>query len=55
MTALATLVASALVVLMVASVLPEGEQRMRSLAQRACQAAEERLAMFSEQPMGPDQ
>ncbi len=53
--ALATLVASELVVLMVASVLPEGEQRMRSLAQRACQAAEERLAMFSEQPMAPEQ
>jgi len=52
---LAALVASELVVLMVASILPEGEQRMRSLAQRACQAAEERLAMFSEQPTGPDQ
>jgi hypothetical protein len=46
--ALAALVASELVILMVASVLPEGEQRMRSLAERAFQAAEERLAMFSE-------
>jgi len=53
--ALAALVASELVILMVASVLPEGEQRMRSLAERACQAAEERLAMFSEQPMAPEQ
>jgi len=53
--ALAALVASELAVLMVASILPEGEQRMRSLAKRACQAAEERIAMFSEQGMAPEQ
>jgi hypothetical protein len=35
---------------MVASVLPEGEHRMRSLAERATVAAEERLALF--QPAG---
>src|SRR5207245_8044690 len=44
--ALAALVASEHAVLMVASVLPEGEQRMRSLAERAVEAAEERLALF---------
>jgi hypothetical protein len=53
--ALAALVASELTVLMVASILPEGEQRMRSLVDRACQVAEERLAMFSEQPTSPEQ
>ena len=31
---------------MVASILPEGERRMRSLAERAAEAAEERLALF---------
>ena len=51
---LATLVASELAVLMVATILPEGEQRMRSLEGRACQAAEARLAMFSEQPNAPE-
>ena len=48
--ALAALTASEHAVLMVASVLPEGEHRMRSLAERATVAAEERLALF--QPAG---
>jgi hypothetical protein len=51
--ALAALVASELTVLMVASILPEGQQRMHSLEERACQAAEERLAMFAEQRTAP--
>jgi hypothetical protein len=48
--ALAALTASEHAVLMVASVLPEGERRMRSLAERATVAAVERLALF--QPAG---
>jgi hypothetical protein len=44
--ALAALTAAEHAVLMVASVLPEGERRMRSLAERAAEAAEERLALF---------
>ena len=44
--ALAALTASEHAVLMVASVLPEGERRMRSLAERATEAAGERLALF---------
>jgi len=44
--ALAALTASEHAVLMVASVLPEGERRMRSLAERATVAAGERLALF---------
>jgi hypothetical protein len=44
--ALAALTAAEHAVLMVASVLPEGERRMRSLAVRAAEAAEERLALF---------
>jgi hypothetical protein len=48
--ALAALTASEHAVLMVASVLPEGELRMRSLAERATEAAGERLALF--QPQG---
>jgi hypothetical protein len=44
--ALAALTAAEHAVLMVASVLPEGERRMRSLASRATEAAEERLAFF---------
>ncbi len=44
--ALAALTASEHAVLMVASVLPEGEDRRRSLAERAVEAAEERLALF---------
>ncbi len=43
---LAALTAAEHAVLMVASVLPEGERRMRSLAERAAEAAEERLALF---------
>jgi hypothetical protein len=46
--ALAALVAAEHAVLMVASVLPEGESRMHALAARASEAAEERLAMFVE-------
>jgi len=45
---LAALTAAEHAVLMVASILPEGEQRMRALAERAGQAAEARLAAFSE-------
>jgi hypothetical protein len=45
---LAALVAAEHAVLMVVSILPEGEQRMRSLASRASQAAEERLAFVRE-------
>jgi hypothetical protein len=43
---LAALAAAEHSVLMVASVLPEGERRMRSLAERATEAAGERLALF---------
>ena len=43
---LAALTAAEHAVLMVASVLPEGERRMRSLAERATEAASERLAHF---------
>jgi hypothetical protein len=50
--ALAALIASEHAVLMVASVLPEGEQRMRSLAERAAGAAEERLALVKESGSG---
>jgi hypothetical protein len=45
---LAALVAAEHAVLMVASVLPEGEQRARELAPQAAAAAEERLALFRE-------
>ena len=45
--ALAALLAAEHAVLMVASVLPEGERRMRELGQRASLAAEDRLALFS--------
>ena len=47
-TGLATLVAAEHAVLMVASVLPEGERRMRELGPQAAIAAEARLAMFRE-------
>lgn len=43
---LAALTAAEHAVLMVASILPEGERRMRSLAERAAEAAEVRLALF---------
>jgi len=49
--ALAGLTAAEHAVLMVASILPEGERRMGSLAQRATEAAGERLALF--QPPSP--
>ena len=44
--ALAGLTAAEHAVLMVATVLPEGDRRMRALAERAVRAAEERLALF---------
>jgi hypothetical protein len=44
--ALAALTAAELAVLMVASVLPEGQRRMRELAPEAAHAAEEHLALF---------
>lgn len=47
--ALAALTAAEHAVLMVASILPEGERRMRELGQRAALAAEERLSLFSAQ------
>ena len=46
---LSALVAAEHAVLMVASVLPEGERRMRELGQRAALAAEERLSLFTAQ------
>src|SRR5260370_41750491 len=46
---LAALTAAEHAVLMVASILPEGEQRIRALAERAAEAAEARLAVFSAQ------
>jgi len=46
--ALAALVAAEHAVLMVASVLPEGERRMRELGPQAARAAEERLALFGD-------
>ena len=46
--ALAGLTAAEHAVLMVASVLPEGQRRMRELAPQATVAAEERLAVFRE-------
>lgn len=45
---LAALVAAEHAALMVASILPEGDERMRELAPQAAAAAEERLAMFRE-------
>ena len=45
---LAALVAAEHSLLMVASVLPEGERRMHELRARAATAAEERLALFRE-------
>jgi hypothetical protein len=49
---LATLTAAEHGVLMVASILPEGERRMRELSQRATLAAEERLAFFTAEREG---
>jgi len=48
LTALAALTAAEHAVLMVASVLPEGQRRMHELAPAAAAAAEERLAQFRE-------
>jgi hypothetical protein len=45
---LAALVAAEHSLLMVASVLPEGQRRMRELAPEAAHAAEERLALVRE-------
>jgi hypothetical protein len=45
---LAALTAAEHAVLMVASVLPEGQSRMRELGAQAAIAAEERLALFRE-------
>jgi len=53
--ALAALVAAEHAVLMVASILPEGEQRMRALTARATQSAEERLAFIRELPAAPEE
>lgn len=53
--ALAALTASEHAVLMVASVLPEGERRMRSLAERATDAAAERLALFQSPSLGSEE
>jgi hypothetical protein len=52
--ALAALTASEHAVLMVASVLPEGEELRRSLADRAVEAAEERLALFRQPEADPE-
>jgi len=46
--ALAALTAAELAVLMVASVLPEGQRRMHELGAQAAVAAQERLALFRE-------
>lgn len=46
--ALAALMAAEHAVLMVASVLPEGQRRMRELSAQAAAAAEERLALFKD-------
>lgn len=49
---LAALLAAEHALLLTASVLPEGERRMAALAERAAAAAEERLALFTDQPRG---
>jgi hypothetical protein len=51
---LAALTAAEHAVLMVASVLPEGERRMRELGQRASVAAEARLALFTGDQAGAE-
>ena len=53
--ALAALTAAEHAVLMVASILPEGERRMRSLAQRATEAGAERLALFRAPSDSPEE
>jgi hypothetical protein len=47
----AALVAAEHAVLMVASVLPEGQRRMHELASRAATAAEERVAALVDTPL----
>ncbi len=49
---LAALLAAEHALLLTASVLPEGERRMAALAERAAAAAEDRLALFSDQQRG---
>jgi hypothetical protein len=53
--ALAALTAAEHAVLMVASILPDGERRMRSLAERATEAAGERLALFQAPSDSPEE
>ena len=53
--ALAALTAAEHAVLMVASILPEGERRMGSLAERATEAAGERLALFRSPSPSPEE
>ena len=53
--ALAALTAAEHALLIVASVLPEGERRVRSLAERATEAAAERLALFEPPSGGPEE
>lgn len=49
---LAALLAAEHSLLLTASVLPEGERRVAALAERAAAAAEDRLALFSDQRGG---
>jgi hypothetical protein len=49
---LAAHVAAEHALLLVASILPEGERRLRSLSEQAAQAAEERLVLVREQMQG---
>ena len=53
--ALAALMAAEHAVLMVASILPDGERRMRSLSERATEAAGERLALFQPPTDSPEE
>lgn len=53
--ALAALTAAEHAVLMVASILPDGERRMRSLVERATEAAGERLALFQPPSGSPEE
>ena len=52
--ALAALAAAEHAVLMVASILPDGDRRMHSLAERATTAAGERLALFQPPSDSPE-
>jgi hypothetical protein len=53
--ALAGLAAAEHAVLMVASILPDGDRRMHSLAERATEAAAERLALFQPPSGSPEE